>query len=71
MSEDIGINVVEALSREIERNVKLVEIYKTIPTGVFASTMIQEDIKKAHKALGSGDLIEILNSLDTLKGNKE
>ena len=64
------MNVAEALAQEIERNRKLLEEYKKIPTGFFGAAMIGMDIKAAVKALASGNVIEILEAYEKIKGNE-
>jgi len=64
------MNLAEALAQEIERNRKLLDEYRKIPTGVFGATMIDLDIKNAVEALASGDVIKILQAYEAIKDNE-
>jgi len=65
-------NAVEALLEEIDRVTALVPIYQSIgPTGLFAVTMMNAEIIRAKQAIGSGDVIEIVRSLEELRGFDE
>lgn len=63
-------SVVEALADEIERNRKLLELYRQIPTGAFGAKMIELDIKNAVEALVSGDVVEIVEAYEAIKNNE-
>lgn len=63
-------NVAEALADEIERNRKLLELYKEIPTGAFGAMMIEYDIKNAVDALASGDVVKIVEAYEAIKDNE-
>jgi len=65
-------NVAEALAEEIERNRKLLELYKALPAtaGTFGAMMIDADIKKAVQALASGDAIRIVAAYETIRNNE-
>ncbi len=67
---DTPDNLPEAMEKQIERNRELLEIYKTIHTGGFGATMIAHDIREGIAALASGDVIRILRSYESLKGNE-
>ncbi len=64
------MNMVEALTKEIERNRELLEMYKTIPTGKFAEIMIDKSIKEAVEALASQDVVRILRAYESIKNNE-
>ena len=70
MPNDTPNNLPEAMEKEIQRNRELVDVYKTIPTGGFGAMMIDRDIKEGVAALASGDVIRILRSYESLKGNE-
>ncbi len=70
MDKDTPNNLPEAMEKEIQRNRELLDVYNTIPTGIFAASMIERDIIKAISALASGDVIRILRSYESLKGNE-
>lgn len=63
-------NLVESILRELNRNRELLEIYKSIPTGAFGALMIQNAITYGEKAMGGGDVIEMLRAFDALKSTK-
>jgi len=63
-------NIVEALKQEIKRNRELLDIYKSIPTGIFAAKTIEFYIDNAIAALGSGDPVEIIRAYKSLKDNE-
>ena len=60
----------EGLIEEVNRNKELLKEYEKIPTGVFGAAMIKKDIVDAEKAMGSGDVIEMLKCYETLKKNE-
>ena len=63
-------SVAEALVDEIDRNRKLLELYKEIPTGAFGAMMIDADIKNAVEALASGDVVKIVEAYEAIKDNE-
>ena len=70
MNNDTPNNLPEAMEKEIQRNRELLYVYKKIPTGVFGAMMIDRDIKEGVASLASGDVIRILRSYESLKGNE-
>ena len=70
MDNDTPNNLPEAMAKEIQRNRELLDVYKTIPTGGFGARMIDLDIIEGVAALASGDVIRILRSYESLKGNE-
>ena len=62
--------LMEGLLAEIKRNRELVEVYKTIPSGKFAQTMLQRDIEDAEEAIKNGDTISMIRCYNTLEGNE-
>lgn len=66
MSETVG----EDIQVEIKRNQELKKIYDGIPTGFIGASMIQQDIDYAVKALAEGDIVNILQAYQKLKGNE-
>jgi len=61
----------DALPREIARVTKLIELYATIPTGVFAIAMMRQSLAHASKAMIEGDLVEMIRAYEDLKGFHE
>jgi hypothetical protein len=64
MSETLG----EALPHEIERVQELLKEYESIPTGIFAATLMKQAIRKAHDVMMSGDLVGMIAVYEELKG---
>lgn len=59
------------LPEEIDRNRKLLELYKGIgPAGAFGAAFIDQDIKAGVNALASGDVIQMLQAYKKLKENE-
>ena len=56
--------LMDGLLSEIERCSKLKVMYDELPAGRFGSRMIQQAIDNAKAAVASGDIVEILLSLD-------
>lgn len=63
-------NIVESLKQEIQRNRELLDIYKSIPTGVFGVSIIESYISNAIDALGSGDPIEMIKAYNDMKDSE-
>ena len=64
------MNLVEGIIDELNRNRELLAVYKEIPAGAFAAVNLENDIKRAEEALGSGDVIEMLRVYKLLKENQ-
>ena len=62
------MNLAESLPMEQQRVRALLPTYDSIPTGVFAATMMRQALSRAEKAAASGDVIEMLRSCEELKG---
>lgn len=63
------MNIVGALAGEIQRCTELAILYRDIgPAGQFALMFIEQGIERAKKALAVGDAIEIMKSLEEMKG---
>jgi hypothetical protein len=59
----------EDLPREMARvRDELLPMYDAIPTGVFAATMMRNDLDAAARALAAGDVVEMLRVYQSLKG---
>lgn len=58
----------EELPKEMARVRELLPLYDIIPTGVFAATMMRNDLDRAAKALAEGNIIEIIRVYESLKG---
>jgi hypothetical protein len=64
-------NLVEAiLSRCNELRVVYLPAYESIPEGRFAATMIRASIANAEKALGGGDVLDMIAALKDLREYK-
>jgi hypothetical protein len=62
-SETLG----DALPAEMARVRELLPLYDSIPTGIFAATMMRADLDAAARALASGDVIEMIRVYQSLK----
>lgn len=61
----------DALPKQIERNEKLVEIYKELgPIGTFARLAIGNDIRRAKEAIKNQDVVLMLQMYSILERNK-
>lgn len=60
-------SLAEALPREMVRVASLLHYYDEIPTGIFAATMIRQDLKDAEKAIAEGNLAEMIRVYKILK----
>ena len=64
-------NIVQGILEEIDRCEVLIGHYEEIgPVGAFGKMMIRRDIDAAKEALGSGDTIAMIASLEALRGCK-
>lgn len=61
-------NLVEGLLEQMNRCREVLAAYEKIPEGAFGAAMIKQDIANAEQAMGSGDVIEMLQAYETLKG---
>ena len=62
-------NLVEGMIEQMNRCRELVKQYEEIgPAGAFAKLAIEQDIKNAEAALGSGDVVEIIVAYKALEG---
>ena len=67
MTETLGT----ALPKEMARvRDELLPIYDSIPTGVFAATLMRVNLDRAAKAMVEGDTVEMLRIYEALKGYK-
>lgn len=65
-------SVGEELPREMARvRDRLLPIYDSIPTGVFAATLMRQELDRATQALAEGDIVQCIRSYEALKGFKE
>lgn len=64
------MNLIEGLSREIQRVSEMIHHYEELgPPGVFGLSMIASSLESAHVAIGSGDIAEMAQALNRLKGH--
>jgi hypothetical protein len=67
--ETMSENLMEGLIRQMNRCRKLVKEYEAIgPVGIFGKTMIEQTIKNAEKAMGNGDITEMVAAYKALEG---
>lgn len=62
------MSLADALPREIERVQELIPLYKAVPMGFIAATLMQQTIKEAHAAMVAGDVVGMLRAYNDLKG---
>jgi len=63
-------SLIDAVKKELERNRELLQLYKTIPSGVFGAMMIDKDIQEAEKALEDQDAVALIKVLVKLRNNE-
>ena len=63
-------NLMEGLLSEMNRCRDLLKEYEKIPAGVFGAMMIKQDILRAEKAIGEGDIVEMVKAFKTLRESK-
>lgn len=62
-------NIIEGIHAECNRlRDSVLPEYDKIPEGIFAATMMRDAIKRAEKAIASGDAIECIESYKELQG---
>jgi len=59
--------MLEALLNEMNRAREVLKLYEEIPVGAFGAMMIRQTIIKAEKAIASGDITQMIVSLQELK----
>jgi argininosuccinate lyase len=57
----------DALPKEIERVQEIIKEYEQVPMGYLAAALMKQDIKNAHEAMISGDIVGMLNGYQALK----
>ena len=61
-------NIIEGIQEECDRVRKVMEIYKTVPMGHLAASLMAESIKQAERAIASGDTVGMVLIYKDLKG---
>lgn len=62
----------DALPKEMARVREVLGNYREIGTaGAFAATFIERDLRAADEAVMAGDVVQMLRSLQTLRGIKD
>ena len=63
------MNMVEGTLAEIDRVREIIKLYKSLPNnaGFIGVSMMEVDIEMAEKALGSGDVVRIVQAYNRLK----
>ena len=60
-------NLVQGTIRELRRARELLTFYNAIPTGAFGARTIQQAIDQAERAMGEGDVVQMLRAYGELK----
>lgn len=65
------MSLMSALIKEIDRNEALIKEYERLPdgSGQIGAALMRHDIDTAKKAMGDGDVVEMLLAYKALKGN--
>ena len=59
----------DALPKEMARVREVLGHYREIgPAGMIGAHFVEQDLRAAHRAVMSGDVVAMLRSLETLKG---
>jgi len=53
-------NLMDGLLKEIERVSGIATTYLEFPGGIFAATIMKNDIKEAREAIGNGDTVKMI-----------
>jgi len=66
----VGLELPKEMARVRD---KLLPLYDGLPgnVGVFAATMMRQELDRATRALAEGDAIQCIRSYEALKGFKE
>lgn len=71
MTQEKPRSLGEALPAEMARvRDEVLPVYLTIPTGIFAATMMRQSLDNAAKALAEGDTVAMITAYEDLKGYK-
>ena len=76
MGDQTSANIMEELSRQVERVATIRERYRyleDLPRVVLspATYLMSAAIEAAHKAAGSGDILQIARAIEDLRGFEE
>lgn len=70
MSDQVE-TLADALPKEMARVREVLGHYREIgPAGMFGAAFIEQDLREADRAVMSGDIVAMLQSLQTLRGIK-
>lgn len=61
------MNLVEGLHKEIMIANEQLKQYEAIPTGVLGAAIIKAKLNRAESALASGEVVDMLSSLEELR----
>lgn len=67
MIEEIDNSLGSALPREMTRVRDLLRFYDAIPTGVFAASMMRNDLDRAARSLAQGDVVAMIKAYEALR----
>ncbi len=62
-------NLMQGLCEEIDRVKEILKVYESLPLGVgaFAAALMKQDVLRAEQCRNSGDAIEMIKLLNSLK----
>jgi len=64
-------NIIDGIQEELRRNRELLELYKSIPTGVFGASIIQRRIDEGEASIASGDIVRMVRAYKELESSSE
>lgn len=63
-------SLAEALPKEQERVREILAVYDSVPAGAFAAAMMRQSLSRAERAAASGDVGQMMVSLQELREYK-
>jgi len=61
------MNIIEGIQEQCNRCRELIDVYNTIPAGVFGASFIQQAINEGEKSIASGDVVRMLSAFKELE----
>jgi len=60
-------NLFDGLNAELERAKELLDVYRSIPNGVFGAIIIDQTIEHAERSMHNNDVIEMIHAYKALQ----